>query len=259
MNGGDKNYRSTGTIALSDVTVIVPTLNESANIRRFLSALPPEIALIVVDSSDDETPDLIEAQRPERTRVIRTKANIPVARQLGAATASTTWLLFTDADVRFTPGYFKALGSEPVGAAVAGLVGSKGTEDGFPLYHRWFVRGQAILMSFGIPAATGSNMLVRADALDHVGGFDSELSVNEDTELMFRIARAGYRVDFRPDLTVQSFDHRRLEAGLIRKIAHGALRNTALYLGLFDRRVRSTDGGYWSSRDAAQVGRTGAQ
>ncbi len=256
MNG-DTDDRNPGTIALSDVTVIVPTLNESANIRCFLSALPPEIALIVVDSSDDETPDLIEADRPERTRVLRTKANIPVARQLGAATASTTWLLFTDADVCFASGYFEALSSEPVGAAVGGLVGCKGTVDGFPLYHRWFVRGQAILMAFGIPAATGSNMLVRADALDWVGGFDSELSVNEDTELMFRIARAGYGVDFRPDLTVRGFDHRRLEVGLLRKIAHGALRNTALYLGVFDRRVRSSDWGYWSGCDAARVGRTG--
>ena len=147
--------REAAGIALSDLTVIVPTLNELGNIGRFLSSLPNGVELVVVDSGDDGTPDLIERERPNRTRVIRCRANIPVARQLGASTASTTWLLFTDADVRFAPGYFETIQSMPVGAKVAGLVGCKGTDEGFPSYHRWFVRGQAVLMAFGIPAATG--------------------------------------------------------------------------------------------------------
>ena len=49
---------------------------------------------------------------------------------------------------------------------------------------------------------------------------------------------------------LQAFDHRRLEAGLARKVAHGAIRNTCLYLGIYERRVRSGDWGYW--RDAAR-------
>lgn len=233
---------------LAEVTVVVPTRNEASNIERFLASIPPELRLVVVDSSDDQTPDVIEDLRPSAT-VLRAKANIPVARQLGADASDTAWLLYTDADVIFAPAYFERLFEVDVGFdGVGGLFGTKGTIDGFDTYHRWFRAGQGLLDKFGIPAASGSNMLVRSSTLRAVGGFDANLSVNEDTELMFRVAQAGYTVRFEPTLEVQSFDHRRLEMGLGRKILHGAVRNTALYLGLFDRRVRSSDWGYWADR-----------
>ena len=235
-----------GGLALNDITVVVPTKNEAENIERFLNSLPPTLELVVVDSSDDHTPHIVEAQRPRWTTVIWARANIPVARQIGSATATTRWLLFTDADVTFAPSYFERLTQIPVDASTAGIVGVKGSGDGFRLYYRWFVRGQAALMGLGIPAATGSNMLVAREVLHAVGGFDPDLSVNEDTELMFRVARSGHRVVFRPDLSVRAFDDRRLELGIAHKIIHGAVRNTALYLGIFPERLRSGDWGYWS-------------
>ena len=232
-------------IGRQDLTVIVPTLNEAENIVRFLNSVPPDVAMVIVDSSDDDTADIIAETRPS-TRVIRARANIPVARQIGGHASSTRWLLFTDADVVFAPDYFTALEQLDLPDRAGGVVGTKSTADGFDLYHRWFVRGQGLLAAFGIPAASGSNMLLSADALEHVGGFDPALSVNEDTEVMFRIKRHGYPVAFSPRLTVRSFDHRRLEAGLARKVLHGAIRNTALYLGLFPERVRRSDWGYWT-------------
>lgn len=230
---------------LDDITIIVPTKNEATNIERFLASVPPAISMVVIDSSDDATPQIIERFRPE-TRVVRARANIPVARQLGAEMVRTEWLLCTDADVMFAPDYFEHLARFQARPEDGGIVGTKGSVDGFDTYHRWFRRGQRLLGTIGIPAATGSNMLVRTDSLHAVGGFDLSLSVNEDTELMFRVKRSGYAVRFDPDLAVLSFDHRRLEKGLARKVVHGAVRNTALYLGLFDRRVRAGDWGYWS-------------
>jgi glycosyltransferase involved in cell wall biosynthesis len=231
-------------IARRDVTVVVPTKNEIANIARFLASIPEDLALVVVDSSDDGTPDRIVEMRPS-AHVIRARTNIPTARQIGSDAAVTPWLLFTDADVVFAPSYFSRLDELDVGDDAGGVVGTKSTVDGFDRYHRWFVRGQRLLSRLGIPAASGSNMLVRAEALDEVGGFDAALSVNEDTELMFRIARSRFTVAFAGDLSVLSFDHRRLEAGLARKILHGATRNTALYFGLFGDSVRRSDWGYW--------------
>jgi glycosyltransferase involved in cell wall biosynthesis len=236
-------------ITRRDVTVIVPTKNEIVNIGRFLASIPDDIALVVVDSSDDGTPDVIAELRPS-AEVVRARTNIPIARQIGSDAAVTPWLLFADADVVFAPSYFTRLEELDVGDDTGGVVGTKSTSDGFDRYHRWFVRGQRLLSWLGIPAASGSNMLVRADALDAVGGFDPALSVNEDTELMFRIARSRFSVAFARDLTVLSFDHRRLEAGLARKIAHGAIRNTALYFGLFGDTVRRSDWGYWRQAPA---------
>jgi len=221
-------------------------MNEAANITTFLDSIPGDVEVIVVDSSTDDTPTIVERHRGRRTTVIRAKANIAVARQIGSEAATTPWLLFTDADVVFAPGYFDRVAWRRLRPDCGGIVGVKSSVEGFDRYHRWFIRGQAALMAFGVPAATGSNMLVRADALASVGGFDRQLSVNEDTEVMFRIKRAGWYIEFGPDLVVHSFDHRRLEAGLARKVLHGAVRNTALYLGCFGAHVRRSDWGYWS-------------
>ncbi len=235
-------------IARHALTIIVPTKNEHDNIERFLDAVPADIALVVVDASTDDTPEMIERLRPDAT-VIRASTNIPEARQIGAVIASTEWLLYTDADVVFDSAYFDVLGRLPVDATVGGIVGTKTMVEGFDRYHRWFKRGQIALDLVGIPTATGSNMVVRADALEAVGGFDPNLSVNEDTELMFRIKRSGYRVLLSTDLMVANFDPRRLEMGLARKILHGLVRNSALYFGWFDRQVRAGDWGYWKTAD----------
>ncbi len=240
---------------LSDLTIVVPTRNEEGNIDAFLDSVPDGINLIIVDSSTDRTVELIGRRRRRNTGVVTAEANIPEARQLGADMATTPWVLFTDADVIFPPDYFGHLADQHSPPSVGGIVGTKSTAAGFDTYHRWFLRGQRALNLFGVPSATGSNMLLRRAALTAVGGFDASLAVNEDTEVMFRITKAGYRVDFDPSLVVLATDHRRLEAGLARKVLHGAVRNTALWLGVFGPQVRSGDWGYWDGRQAVEANR----
>lgn len=232
-------------LSIADITVILPTKNETKNIRQFLAAVPDEVAMVVVDASTDDTAAVTQRVRPNNTTVVASVSNIPVARQLGSVEAQTPWLLFTDADVSFADDYFERLEAIELGPNDAGIVGTKSTVKEYDTYYRWFCRGQRALDLLGIPAATGSNMLVRADALREIGGFDSELSVNEDTELMFRVKKSNYAVRFEPSLVVKSFDQRRLEAGLARKIVHGAVRNSALYLGIFNKQLRKSDWGYW--------------
>ena len=227
-------------------TAVVPTKNEAQNIGPFLESLPRYLPLVVVDSSEDETPEIVMRTRPRRTTVIRTDVGIAEARQIGAELADTDWVLFTDADVRFPPDYFDQLLTEPLATEVGGIVGTKLSAGGYERYHRWFLRGQRLAAVVGIPAATGSNMLIRSDALYDCGGFDLDLTVNEDSEVMWRVQRAGYRVRFRPDLVVYATDHRRLHRGAGRKWAHSIGRCTLLYLGLMPRRLRGADWGYWA-------------
>lgn len=233
------------TITADDLTVVVPTRNESANIGRFLASLPDELRLIVIDSSTDDTPHRIADLRPAMTTVVRADANIPQARQLGADLAATPWILFTDADVALDEGYLDGLRAVPVTGEVGGIVGVKDTAGGHEGYHRWFKRGQRLLHSVSIPAASGSNMLVRTDVLQAVGGFDPVLTVNEDTELMFRIRRAGFRVPFAAGVAVRAFDHRRLAAGRLRKWLHSLIRGAVLLAAPGSRWVRRSDWGYW--------------
>lgn len=233
------------------VTVIVPTKNEADNIGPFLMSLPADICLIVVDDSDDDTPDLIASHRPKNTRLLKLPGNVAKARQEGANQARTSWLLFTDADIAFHEDYFTILPDLLTGDLI---YGTKLSRDGFQSYYHWFQKGQHGLYLLGIPAASGSNMLVRRDVFHAVGGFDLTLNVNEDSEIAWRIKRNGFHIRFAPQLVVYERDHRRLNQGILRKTVHSTLRCALLYTGLMPERWRGRDWGYWSEREAILKG-----
>ena len=235
--------------ALTRVSVIIPTRNEAARVPAMLQGLPPAVELVVVDASDDGTDRLVEALRPERTRVIRSTARIAAARQIGAREASGSWLLFSDADVRFEPGFFDRLPRRLVGDA---FYGPKRATTRHRLHGAAFIGAQRLLHAAGIPAASGSNMAVRRSVFEAVGGFREELPVNEDTELMMRIAYRGHRVEYCRELAVDSLDDRRLDRGVTLKSLHSLSRGLLLWMNL--RRALPAawlehDWGYW--RNAA--------
>jgi glycosyltransferase involved in cell wall biosynthesis len=228
---------------VTDLTIILPTRNEAENIRTFLASIPHNIQLIIVDSSSDNTREVIVECRPMHTTVLHRNVTIVEARQLGAEVATTGWLLFTDADVRFSPDYFERLAQEDGAGAI---YGSKRSSGSFQNYYRCFVWGQRLLHHVGIPAATGSNLLIRRDVLIEAGGFDQALSCNEDTEIVWRIHRRGYRVEFAPELAVFETDHRRLRRGALAKTMHTLTRCLLLYFNMMPSRWRTGDWKYWA-------------
>lgn len=228
---------------LDKLTIILPTRNEEHNIPEFLKSLPTSVSLIVVDASEDSTPDLVTALRPYRTLVLRHPGAVAEARQIGADAAHTPWLLFTDADISFSPEYFDQLVNYHDYDV---LYGPKLSTTNFARYYRWFTYGQRVSHLVGIPAASGSNLLISRRAFKAVGGFDLRLICNEDSEIAWRVKRSGYRVIFAPDLVVYARDHRRLHYGLVRKTLHSIIRCGLLYLNLMPTRWRSHDWGYWS-------------
>lgn len=225
------------------LSIVVPTRNEEANILRFLGSVPPGPELVIVDSSDDSTPKLVAGFARQPLRLLRGGSNVTQARQIGAEAASAELLLFTDADVVFAPDYFDRLPARLDGA----LYGPKLSRSGHERFYRGFAFAQALCHRLGIPAVSGSNLLVSRHALEAVGGFDLELNCNEDSELGWRLARAGFQVAWDPDLRVEAIDHRRLDRGRAAKVAHSVLRCALLYAGLVPRKLRRHDWGYWTS------------
>lgn len=226
-------------------TVVLPTKNEALNLPQFLASLPPEVQLIVLDDSDDGTPEILTALRPCNTWLVSMSGGVAVKRQRGAELARSEWVLFTDADIQFTPGYFGELKQHLKGDVVFGPKFSSG---GHELYYHIFSRGQAIGIKMGLPAASASNMLVRRQALMEVGGFDLRLPCNEDTDLVMRLARAGYKITWAPNLIVHNTDHRRLRRGMLWRYTHILLRVLLLYLSMnsaVPRHWLYSDWGYW--------------
>lgn len=232
---------------LHEVSVIVPTRNEKANIASFLASLHPDVELVVVDASDDGTDKLIKELRPRHTLVIRSHARIAPARQIGSYAARGRWLIFSDADVRFEPGYFAHL-CQLQTTTYDAFYGPKYATPTYPHYSRFFNASQRAIHRLGVPAASGSNMGIRRDVLRAVGGFRLDLPVNEDTELMMRVRRQGFRVLYTRHMAVRSIDDRRLDCGVAFKTTHSLARNLLLFVNLYvplPRRWLCHDWGYW--------------
>jgi glycosyltransferase involved in cell wall biosynthesis len=233
---------------LDEVTLVVPTKNEARNIDRFLDAIPSGIPIIIVDASSDHTRDILRRRQRQSLRVISDEGNIAAARQIAAEEASTDWLLYSDADVTFAEDYFDRLAQFRPGRCLGGVVGAKASRGKYRCYYRLFSEWMRLCLALGLPAASGSNMIVRRQALVDAGGFDRGLSCNEDSEFMWRIQRYGYRVNYDGRLRVYEVDHRRLDRGVLRKTVHSLARCALIFCGL-DRTLKRSDWGYWVTVD----------
>lgn len=225
---------------IGDITVVLPTRNEAHNIERFLHSLPDTVALVVVDKGRDSTAEIVARVRPRRTTILFSEGSVTEARQLGAQRCATP----TDADVTFDSGYFERLAAlRPADV----IYGPKLSEDDYRSYYSWFARGQRFGHHLGLPCASGSNLLVTNEAFRAAGGFDLQLTCNEDSELVWRIKARGFACRFGPDLIVWAHDHRRLRRGLWRKTLHSVGRCALLRAGVIPQRWRSHHWGYWSA------------
>lgn len=186
-------------MSLGDLTVVVPTRNEAQTIPSLLRSLPQSLPLIVVDASQDATPEVVAVLRPHNTVVLRHLGGAGQARQVGALAATTRWLLFSDPGVAFAPGYFGRVGRYLADDVVYGpRLGRGGLSD---RYYAWLCRLRRLTPVLGVPPATGANLLVRRSALLDVGGFSSWRG-DEDPQFARRMRRRGYQVRFAPDLIV---------------------------------------------------------
>lgn len=227
------------------ITVVLPTKNEAGNLPGFITSLPAQIPLIVLDDSSDKTPSILMSLRTHNTRLVQMAGGVAAKRQRGAELAQSDWVLFTDADVQFAPGYFDKAALCLRGDLIYGPKLSSGEHE---LYYRLFSLSQSLAARLGLPAASASNMIVRRQALLEVGGFDLDLPCNEDTDLAMRLSKAGYKLQWTPDLLVFNTDHRRLRRGMFWRCGHIFTRTLLLYLslnGAVPRRWLYSDWGYW--------------
>jgi GT2 family glycosyltransferase len=230
---------------LTQLTVIIPTKNEEKNIISFLDSLPKHIKLIVVDSSLDRTRKLIQIQRPQNTEVVFQECNIPEARQIGADHATTDWLLYSDCDMVFDENYFDELEKMAVPDHLGEIMGGKHSKKKYRWYYLFYSFNMMCFAWFTIPVGSGSNMILRKKALKQIGGFDLSLSHSEDSDILWRIRKAGWKIKFNRKLKVYETDHRRLEKGVFKKFWHGGLRAFFLITGINKKSVQNSDWGYW--------------
>ena len=197
---------SAGPFGVQDVTVIVPVHDQDP--RPTLQALGPVGATVVVD---DASAVPVPAGTADRLLRHATNQGPAAARTTGRHVARTPLLAFIDADCIPEPGWLEALLGHfedervalvaprvrnlPGPGAIARYEATRSPLDLGPIEARV---APATRVAY-VPAAA---VVVRAAALDSVGGFDPSLRVGEDVDLVWRLVGEGWRCRYEPRAVV---------------------------------------------------------
>jgi glycosyltransferase involved in cell wall biosynthesis len=188
---------------MTDVSVVVPTRDRAAFLMRTLATVAGQrgvdLEVIVVDDgSVDPRATLAATDVAVGVRYLRHERPLGVsaARNRGVDAAVGRWIAFLDDDDLWAPEKLSA----QVGAAEDQGTAWAYTGDVNVDTHLRVLSGgppsdpDAVMRDLARynPIASGaSNVLVRKDVLDEVGGFDPSLRRTEDWDLWIRLARVG--------------------------------------------------------------------
>lgn len=184
------------------ISLIIPCLNEEDALPLLLRDIAKQTfanfeVLIVDAKSDDQTPQIAKqfTADPRFQLITTAKRNVSHQRNLGAAKATSNWLVFFDADTRIRANFLaeliKSLEQTPCDACNPyALADSRETNS------RAFVAAQNLLIdtmaALGIPYAVGACFVCKAEVFKQVGGFNPTINHMEDSELARRIKDRGF-------------------------------------------------------------------
>lgn len=195
-------------VAATDISIIIPTLNEEKYLPRCLSSLinqsRKEIReIIVVDGgSTDET---VEVARKYSDKVlVKPGQAVGASRNIGATTAKGEILAFIDADTTASVDWLeeivRSFHDDPTAVGVTGPTlpygGTKLDELAYQVATGW---AQRFSLKLGLPHVAGFNCAYRKGAFWQAGGFDESRELSEDVMLSLRIHHEG-RIIFNPDM-----------------------------------------------------------
>lgn len=232
-----------------DVLVVVPCLNEKANLPRLLDWLIADsggAAIVIADGgSTDGSLEIITDYR-RRFRNVHLLVNPRRIQSAGVNLAVTTmgrdrrWLLRIDAHCDYPPGY------------LAGLLDSAARHDATSVVVPMITRGHAcfqracaeaqnsLIGTGGSPhrhlgegryVDHGHHALMRIDLFLDVGGYREAQSHNEDAELDIRLRAAGGRIWLEPGQAIV-YHPRKTAGALLRqyfKYGEGRARTMRLH------------------------------
>ena len=181
------------------VSVVVPTRNRlgmlACTVRSILAQRVVDFEVIVVD--DGSTPPVGIAADP-RVQVMRhqTSRGVSAARNTGISRASGQWVAFCDDDDVWAPDKLRAeLSAAEFARAAWAYTGDITVDEqlhviggGPPPSPEEVVR---LLWRENVVPGSASGVVVAADALADVGGFDTTLQRTEDWDMWLRLARHG--------------------------------------------------------------------
>lgn len=200
------------------VTVVVPVLDRPEALDRLLNSIhDPQFEVVVVDDASEDGDAVAQVAHRHGARLVRLPVNVgpAEARNRGLREVRTEFVAFIDSDVVLDEPLTVLLRHfhDPALAAVAPrLCAWDDTAAG------WLGRYERHRSALDMGAAPGlvrpraplsyvpgACLVARVEALGP--GFDARLRVAEDVDLVWRLAKSGWRVRYEPAVTVRH-EHR---------------------------------------------------
>ena len=199
------------------VTVVVPARDRSASLDRCLASLGTGTPVVVVDDGSRDPAPVAEVCERHGARLITRMANggPGAARNDGLSIVDTELIAFVDSDCTVTSAWLRGLTwmfDDPLLGAVAPRVRpdhsgrrpvARSVLSRFSNAHSALDMGadrsevgRERLVRY-VPTAA---LVVRRTAMTN--GFDTDLRVGEDVDLVWRLLDAGWRVRYEPSTTV---------------------------------------------------------
>lgn len=232
-NLGQPDLGAVPIAAAHELTVVIPVRDRPVQLARALAALQP-LSCVVVDDASCHPEHVAEVARCHGARLVVLDQNVGPAgaRNAGLATVMTAYVGFVDSDVEVAGDDLLALTRHFADPQVV-LVGPRVCGVARSARPRWFERYDAASSSLTLGDQPGvvrpgaavawlpSACLVgRTDAL--AGGFDVDLRVGEDVDLVWRLVESGARVRYDPTVRAQHDARPTLIGWLGRKFVYGS-------------------------------------
>ncbi|MBO1753920.1 mycofactocin biosynthesis glycosyltransferase MftF [Allobranchiibius sp. CTAmp26] len=204
--------------ALRDVTVVVPVRDRPRPLATLLASLPPVGDVLVVDDGSLDADAVTAVCAAAGARVVRHPASLgpAAARNTGIARCTTEFVAVIDSDVvpdEHALTHLRRHFDDPlVGVVGPRILGVEGDAPG------WIARYEAASSSLDLGPVAGpvapltrlsylpsATLMLRVRALG--SGFDADLQVAEDVDLVWRMVADGWRARYAPEAQVRH-DHR---------------------------------------------------
>jgi glycosyltransferase involved in cell wall biosynthesis len=225
------------------VSVIVPCYNSEKTVRECLTAItsqrtPFPFEVIVVDSSTDETPLLVQREFPSVQLIhLNDRTFAGIARNIGVRAARASLCLMIDSDCIAEPDLIERMvmrHRQGDYAAIGGSLrnGTPGSLSGWVSYlieFKEFMPSAPERLVWTVPTA---NVTYRKDVLARHGHFDPEMQLAEDILFNWKIHQAGERILFDPTIRVTHLNR----TGL------GKVLRYQINMGRFSARARRRGG-----------------
>ncbi len=210
------------------VSIIVASLNNESTIEECLQSILAQdypknlIEVLVIDGgSTDSTAKRIENYQ---VQFFSNKLNVPAAYNWASKTVKSEVLGFIDADAKVEGNWLTRLVADLASPEVAAVGGNIATWNddklvprciGYELSNRY-----ARLPKEANRLAT-MNLLLKKKIMMEIGGFDENLPTQYDTDLGYRITKAGYKVIFDSDVLCYHFHRSTLAKYFMQQYRYG--------------------------------------